>query len=519
MKFKLLLLSLLCSCFSYAQVQDLAKLADGKMVFSNTLFDSHNKLYGYFFIYERDADKVNKKMEYVLLDKNLNKVNNGEFSDVVLPFDLYSYYYDCTLMGDYLILDKVYKRFKQFSNNYYEFLVNSYQIISLKDNSVSAEFRYENGSFLELTKDVKVLKNMNKKLETKNMVDAFSSDNQKGFIITQFNKNNKDYLEKEIKFFNEKKELQWTYEYNPNGTKKEFVTFHFLHVKNNNIYVAESKIKNSHCTEYKIANIDFTTGKKKYEYLFENDSSKYRHSFVLKEVGSKLIITGVYVPYKKNGFYDYKKNVGFFKIVLDENGKEIEKTYNKWTDFTGTVNVNKKGFDKRKFKLLDKKFFFFEDGSISILTEKYKPEVPGVNIPIPLLNIAIYLATYRSEKTSDFILFNFDKQFALNKVDTIKKNFTKANSSDYLFSQYIKNDTGAVFFYQNKVKDEKTKKESVILGINTLINGQLTEEKIPIFSEKKYEIQPMPAKEGYIMLREFNEKDKYNQVRLEKLNY
>ncbi len=36
--------------------------------------------------------------------------------------------------------------------------------------------------------------------------------------------------------------------------------------------------------------------------------------------------------------------------------------------------------------------------------------------------------------------------------------------------------------------------------------------------KEKYSIDPFPAKEGYIMLREYNEKDKYNQIRLEKIN-
>jgi hypothetical protein len=60
---------------------------------------------------------------------------------------------------------------------------------------------------------------------------------------------------------------------------------------------------------------------------------------------------------------------------------------------------------------------------------------------------------------------------------------------------------------------------NLILGINTIINGKLSEEKIPLTAKKKYSIYPQPAKEGYIMLREYNEKDKYNQIRLEKLNY
>ena len=111
-----------------------------------------------------------------------------------------------------------------------------------------------------------------------------------------------------------------------------------------------------------------------------------------------------------------------------------------------------------------------------------------------------------------------DTAFALQTINTIKKDLTKYNSSDYLFSQYIDDESGAVFFYDNVVKGDKSKDKSVVLGITRIKNGEIVEERIPIFSKEKYSIDPFPAKEGYIMLREYNEKDKYNQIRLEKIN-
>jgi hypothetical protein len=517
MKFKLLLLSLLCSAFSFAQMQDIAKLADGKLVFNTTLFDSDNNLYGYFYIYERDVEKTSKKMEFVLLDKNLNKTNNGTYNDSILPINMESYYYDCTLMGNHIILDKVYRYYKFISVGS-DFLLNTYQIISLKDNTVSPEFKYENGQFVELTTEIKKLKNENKNVVTKSMMAAFSNNSQKGFFITEHNKDNKNYLEKEFKFFNENKQLQWSYEYNPNGTIKDNKNFRFLYVKNNNLYITESRFKNDYNIEYKIIALDFSTGKKKYEYVFENEKSKYMHSFELKEIDNKLIISGGFAPYKKGGTFFYENCLGLFKIVIDENGNEIQKKYINWTDLSNKIKINKKGRVEQNFMLLKKKTFFFDNGSVSILTEKYRPEIPGFALPIPLINIAMYYATHRSRRTSDFVLLNFDKDFNLSRVDTIKKDLTKENATDYLFSQYIKNDKGVVFFYSNLSKDEN-KKKNMVLGINSLINGELSQERIPIYSKKKYLIEPLPAKEGYVMLREYNEKDKYNQIRLEKLNY
>jgi len=109
--------------------------------------------------------------------------------------------------------------------------------------------------------------------------------------------------------------------------------------------------------------------------------------------------------------------------------------------------------------------------------------------------------------------------FTPGSVNIIKKDMSYS-SSDYLFSQSIKDDTGVVFFYSDAIKNPGGfEVKDVILGINTIIDGKLTEEKISLYSKKKYAIEPSPAKEGYIMLHEFNEKAKYNQIRLEKLNY
>ena len=56
--------------------------------------------------------------------------------------------------------------------------------------------------------------------------------------------------------------------------------------------------------------------------------------------------------------------------------------------------------------------------------------------------------------------------------------------------------------------------------INTLINGKFNQEQITISSKNdKYTTIPYIAKEGYILLREYSEKEKNNQIRLERLNY
>lgn len=265
MKTKFLFFCLFISSLAYGQFQDLATLANGKIVFSETLYDSNENLYGYLYLYERDADDTSKTMEYVFLDKNLNKVSNTEFKNNLYS-KVFSKYYDCTLMGDYLILNKYYYYISGFISTSKP-LLTTFQIISLKDNTVSAEFKYEDGQFSEFVADFDNMKKEYKGLETRSFVSGFNNSVFKGFFITEDNRK-KSYLEKYVKLFNEKRELIWKYEFNPNGTEKDYATFHFLYINKNNMYVSVPQITknewgNEIVNQFNIVALDLQTGKKK----------------------------------------------------------------------------------------------------------------------------------------------------------------------------------------------------------------------------------------------------------------
>jgi hypothetical protein len=508
MKTKLLLfLFLFVSSLSYGQMQDLATLAEGKMVYGSVLYDSDDNVYGYLYLYERDVNKTDKKMEYVFLDKNLNKVSNTTFTDKLYD-GVSSRYYDCTLMGDFIILNKTYYFDKKFLGAVANrmSLLNTFQIISLKDNTVSSEYKYENEEFIKFIADYDKMKQEYKEQMTKYIIYGFNNASTKGFFIFDIEKD-KNYLSKELKFYNEKMEPVWSYRYNPDGTKNDYKAFRFLNTKNNTIYLSETRFEKNLCIEYKIVALDFQTGKKIYEYVMETSKCKYSHTVIAKEVNGQLIISGNYSPYNQKYGFSLDKNLGFYKIMLNQQGKEIQQAYTKWNDFKQFIDINQKGRVEKNYRLRLVRDFFFKDGTISVLTEKYNPLSTnfwtGVTAP----------------KSDDYVVFNMNRDFTVNDVKVIEKASTLGYYRNYLFSQYIKDDTGVVFFFQNYDKNDETKEKQWFLGINTILGGKLTQEKIPISSKKKYVIEPAPAKEGYIMLREYNEKEKYNQIRLEKLNY
>jgi len=499
---KLLILFVVLQSFigSYGQMRDLATMAVGKIVYNSILYDDDNKLFGYLYIYEKNVTGRSKTMEYVMLDKNLNKVSNAEFENVTFK-SVSNEYYDCTLMGDYIILNKYYYYVNGF-NGSTRILLTSFQIINLKNNAVSNDYTYENGSFKNLDADFETMKADYKGQPVKYAVSCFNNDNLKGFFITEDQK--KDYyLEKDLRFFDENKELLWTYNYNENATKRDFNTFRFLASKKNTLYLTISHWKTDILGGFKIQNyyiaaLNLKTGEEIFKYQIEQRSDPYGHSITAREFEDKIYITGRY--YLNNALSTADNYyLGFYRLILDKNGNELEKIYLPWGQLSELIDINANGRVEKNFKLNPTRYFIFKDGSISILTEKYK-------------------IGYASVSVTDFVLFNFDDKFSPKTANIIEKNKSYF-SSDFLFYQYIKDDTGVVFFYTDMLKNVDENGAKSILGINTIINGELKEEKIPLHVKKKFFIQPYPAKEGYIMLREYNEKNEYNQIRLEKLNY
>lgn len=491
---------------SFGQIQDLSKLANGKLVFNDILWDEKDRLYGYFYLFEVDSDKETTTMEYVILDKNLNRAFNQVFTCLKFEYKMILHtiaggfearYSNCNKIGDNIILTRNFKMLDRMHGDIIP-AICTVQIFSLKDKSSSKEMVCWEGRLEEITRDHPSLKI--KTVTTRAVIQTINSIGD-GFFV--FDENTaKEFLEKEIRFLTSDSKLKWKYSYNPKGTKKDYFTFGVIEIGQECLYLLLRHMVKGVPIEFKIVALDFKTGKSGYEYLFENSRSQYSRTLHAREINNQLVIVGNYSDYSKKDF-QLDENKGYYKVVLDKSGKEVKSVYTNWSDFS-ELRIDEEGRVEKNFRLRPTKFYFFKDGTISILTEKYKPE-RGRGIP-----------THSQAKTSDFVLFNMNEEFKNKSINAIKKELSKTAASDYLFHQYIKDDNGVAFFFGDS---EDSREKNWVLGINTIIKGQLTEEKIPISSKNKYFIQPYPAKEGYIMLREYNEEDKYNQVRLEKLNY
>ncbi|TWP28693.1 hypothetical protein ETU09_05080 [Apibacter muscae] len=497
--------------FISAQIQDLATLASGKLVYNTILYDTDNQVYGYIYFFNQgDVDKENTQMEYVLLDKNLNKVANNTFTFKNYNIKINSYFSFC----NYLNNNEIALGMRYTTKN--KPSIYSFRTIKINEKTVSPEYWYRNGNIEEVPTDYKEYKKIIKEVNNTGFFNTNKKNN--GFFVKELY-NKKFGTNKFIKFYNTNKELQWEYEYNPNAKSNNFNTISIQHSSENTIYLLQSQNNGRYATEYKIVALNSKNGEKKYEYVFENNNSNYSHSLITKEINNQLVIAGNYSKYNKEKTFDLDKNLGFYTIILDEKGNKIKEKYTQWEDFKGLIDIDEKGRVEKNYRLRPTEFYIFNNGSIAILTEKFKQAKNGIGnfIPIPIINVIVDEATKREQKIDDFVLFLMDTNFNVKNVKTIEKDLTKGYSYNYLFSQYSKNRNEVAFFYQNYLISDK----EWVLGVNTINSkGELKEDRIPMTSkEEKYTLSPIPAKEGYILLREYNEKDdKYNQLRLEKLN-
>jgi len=485
-------------------MKDLAELASGEFVTFEPVFDNDEKLFGYFTLFNQgEINDKTRKFEYVLLDKNLNKVSSNTFEAEKILYR-YSAYLD---INKDLILAPYVDIHEMSIWGIGKFTYPEYKKIDLKNNKITVYYGkcYENNTFLNCEpnkswRDSK--KDIKAERKAKGYLDNASVSILKNgkLIVSQFKNYEKYVKDNVIMYFDENEKMIWKYEYNKFADKKNGEFIRIIDIDDNAFYAIKITTINKKKT-YKLIVLDINTGKLLAENLINSISEKTIESLTysnkFKMYDDKIIIFG-------RSFDDDKLN-GYARLLIDK------KTY------TVTVNtlfykedlkqyipkLDKNGGVESGYNLNLKDAFLLKDGSVAILNEKFKPE-----------------GQYNKMKTTDMVYIYTDEDFKVKDVKTLEKEKSKGQYTDYLYSQYLNNDENVVFFYKDFQKDDETKDKNWILFINTLLKGEFKQEQLIISSKNdKFIIHPYIAKEGYILLREFNEKEKYNQIRLEKLNY
>lgn len=498
MKFKHLIITIviLSTFLTKAQMSDLAELMGNKELVSwDNIYNTDDSLYGMILFYKGDKiDKKHRQFEYLIFDKNLNLIAKNTFSQRTL-FLTDNRFSASKNIDNTILLHIDYGAFTKNVDNY---LFNTYRKIDLNKNTITDEFYFDGNKIQTISN----LGKIGKKLMSEwYELIPLKVDTTSGYLaLKHYKKYKENYKVNQLRFLDNDNQLRWTFHYNKNANRKSYQKLKYIYLKDDMAVVKFFKYDKKKFSGTTLVGLDLTNGQKLFEHQLgntKNKNNKYTHNVdAIKKYGNNIYITGQYFK---------KYALGIYKITLDVSGKELFKKYVPWQAFSKYLKINKYGKVENGYILRTRDFFIFRDGSISYLSEKYK--------------VARYDSRgYAVPKTTDMVLMNFDKDFNVKDAITIRK--TKSfKSFDYLFSQYVKNNTGCVFFFKNFKKDWAKKDKVGILGINKYIDSHYSYEEIPIYSKKeKYMIIPIKAKEGYIILREFNKDDEYDQIRLEKIN-
>lgn len=503
-----LLIFALTQAFFYAQTQDLTSLASGENVGMNALFDTNDNLYGYVSIYSYGKTEDRKqKFEYVILDKNLNPVANKEFEAGLLVADYFGY---IDFKGQIILRPSDFNYTQAFAR---DAAAPVSMVIDPKTNTVKPKVYYdyqEDGTFKEITqpktfKEEKKESRTEKKEKGYNYISVVSEIKEGGYLAVEYNHYGK-YINKNslIKFDENKKEI-WRYSYNTNGDKKVFSSLKLLEKDDARIYGILKKVNDDKKT-FSLLVLDMKTGKEisnqpitgLSDDTLENIATFSSATRILdgdKTFDDKIVIVG-------RNFED-KLGTGFARMIIDKNTLDVN---TKKIDYLSNLSsyiprIDRLGYVEKSYHLQPRDVFFMKDGSVGLLLEKQKMD----------FNTGL-------AKTTDLVYVYTDKDFKIKGAKIFEKE-KSLSTGDYLFSQYINDGNDVVFFFRDYQKDKETKQKAWKLFINTLIKGEFRQEVVTISEKDNYVVTPYIAKEGYILLREFNAKEKFNKVRLERLNY
>lgn len=508
------MLLLIISLMSKAQIQDLALLSKGEMKEFTVLY-KQNQVFGYFVLYDLgEISDTIKKFEYILMDKNLNKSIGKEFEaeNTVETYKCWMNFKDEIVLKPYINDDFSYRKSS----------IPKSKRIAVKTNEIYNQENqcYENNIFFDCPDD-KTMKERKKRLKEEKKQKGFIYDSYVselkygGYLVSEFDEyeqwGGKTYTKNNsiIRFDENKKEL-WRIKYNENATDQKYESYKFLNIDSQYVYLFHT-YANKKEMEFKIEILDLNTGAVKInktitelnkESLNYISNISYQYSITNEEdFDDKYVLTSTL---KDNKY----RTTGYYRLIIDKKTLNIEfKTFTYEDDISKYIeDIDKFGGVERGFNLEIRDALFFKDGSIAYVTEKFKLGT-------------VFPSNQLVPKTTDMVVIITDENFKINDVKVLPKDKSNYSYSDYLFNQYLNGKKDIVFYYRDYQKDEN-KDKNWNLFINTIIKGKFNQEKIQISSKQdKYMIFPYPAKDGYILFFEYNKKDKYNQIRLEKLNY
>ncbi|MDR6969131.1 hypothetical protein J2X31_003158 [Flavobacterium arsenatis] len=503
----LFFITFICSMTMEAQIQKMSDLSENKYLGLTTIYDDKgDDVWGYLSLYQKDKVEKNfLELEYVILDKNLNRVGSNTFTQFYVNtwlIDVYPSVGRALKKQNILYLSIHFSGFRDVGSMFF-------RKINLDDFSIS-DCEVVEGSQKKQFTDDKTFGKLNK-------IQSLYSLGRYGYI--GYNGKNKSdrygnfYLDvSDFEVYDIDLNKKWSLVYEKTKKIKEEyavarVSEKYL-VLQKSVKSKENKNKwHSTLEVYEINNGNkiLTIERKDNEYLYAEDR------LAIKD--DQLIIYDMVFSHNKKEERNYNSILGYSKREYDLVSKTLtdQKTL-KWEAFKGHLNID-------QFGKIDGDFYIHPTGITTTSTGKtvmvYEGFKPTRNTHI----LDLYMVELDEEfKVRSFLKINKFKN-KINKLEAYGKYLQSNGYFDYLYAQKIKGDDYA-YFYQDNEKEmgllTKLKANNWVLGIVTYSEGQFSLQKINLKTGEG-KISTMSAKNGYILLREVT--DKETELRLEKINY
>ncbi|MDC6384849.1 hypothetical protein PP180_05700 [Muricauda sp. SK9] len=512
---------LLCSIsLSYSQSQDLIALSSGEYVGFNVIIDPDSDVYGYVSIYSKgEIDDDNKAFEVILLDRNLNKVSNIDFtaSEKIHSFEVFMNYDQqiVLLPYNYGVYSYQYLYSEMLEADFKSRETKPYKFQCYKENGAFEDCRTYQTFKEKRRDDIQKFKEKGYVYDS----DVYKIRNNYSLVLDR-KRHKKFFNDVSIKVFDESKTMKWEKVIDNGGSKDGFYNVDLFwkdYKKSENVYVIVSYFDRKYATSNylstnsniantlhwkKLMGFNIETGEQVLDVDIED---KYRFApEVLVRTETKKYLVDIRALNNPSG-----SPIGYRRTRIGLNDNAVQWDDILFEDMMGDIDrLNKFGEIGGNYKLNPIASFVNEDGSAYILVEEYKS---AVNV----------IWGYNVEKNKDFFLIRTTPDFTIDRIDRIEKEKSKFAYSDFLFWQSLNDENNDIaFFYTDKRQGEEEKQKYIILGVCTIIDGEFKSEELEIASKsEEYVIFPSIAKRGYIMLHEYNKKEFYNAIRLERLNY
>lgn len=505
-KKSLLQVFILTCTWANAQVSQLEKLCAGTFYSASPVKDDGNNIKGYFLLYKNDEVAKNVfKLEFVLLDENLNRVTGGSFTEAKDP-GAERVAADVTLCNNKVLVALT----DAFEGGHKGYL--RYRMLDLGTNKLSDSFINRDGKpvFKEYF-DLQWRKNYEN--EGTHRLEMY---NGVGLVLysPELDKKNTD-RQKFIAHYDDSFNLAWKYVYDEMPEKKGDQKWaEYLQSDKDLIVLMVCGTRQGKKYEWQptLHFIDAKTGSLFKETLFP-DNSKMAYGVkncVISKDG--VVLLGEYMPLY-NGQYNNAVGEmfaqGFFKLTYGKDFVLKDKKLLEWKDMAA-LGIDKKGEIPGEGFLYVHNMLPQQNGSVLVLGEAFKL------LPVTANNI------YFIELTADFklnqVLVSEKFRNKFPGTVAVSSDIKKYGGFDLLDYQNLGNGE-YLFFFNDNEKDTKNRKKTTLYGIVHYDGAKFERQTLNLKTDAS-RIYAESAKKGHILLFErFDAKGKSAELRLEKVNY